>query len=245
MRSLNFFTLLFISSICWSHARLINPVPRNNNAGIKIGPCGGLARSATPTVVQGGSTMAVQWEETINHPGRFIISLSMANDQNFNQNVLATILDNQNGGAPLPYRFQAQITIPNINCPTCTIQLIQSMEENPAAPTYYYSCADINIQMVAAPEPPPAPTPTPEPTPTPPPTPPPSEGGGNEGVQNSVVTQQAEGVKFGKGCGTVKSVTASPTSTNWMFAYLLMMLIPVLTWTGLRRASLFSIVDGP
>jgi len=227
MKYFNIITILLASSIGWSHARLMSPVPRNNNAGIKTGPCGGLARSANPMVVQGGSNLIVQWEETINHPGRFIISLSMANDQNFNQNVLATVIDTQNGGIPLPHRYQTQVAIPNINCPTCTIQLIQSMEENPAAPTYYYSCADINIQMTQAP----APTPIPEPTPTPPP------GDGGEGIQNSIITQQAEGVKFGKGCGTVKSVATSPTLTHWLFVYLLFMLIPVVTWARLRSIS--------
>lgn len=229
MKLFNFFSILLISSICWSHARLMNPIPRNNNAGIKRGPCGGLARSPNPTVVQGGSTMVVQWEETINHPGRFIISLSMANDQNFNQNVLATIVDTQNGGVALPHRYQAQVAIPNINCPTCTIQLIQSMEENPAAPTYYYSCADINIQMTS-----PTPTPTPTPNPEPTPTPPSSEV--SEGIQNSVITQQTDGVKFGKGCGTVKSVSSAPTSDNWLLVTLLMLLIPFLTWARLRLA---------
>ena len=171
--------------------------------------------------------MTLQWEETINHPGRYIFSLSMANDQNFNQNVLATIVDVQDAGVPLPHRYQAQIAIPNINCPTCTIQMIQSMEENPAAPSYYYSCADINIQMAGAPPP------TPTPTPMPPP-------GGGEAIQSSNLPSQANAVKFGQGCGTVKAVATPQNNLNWMLACVLMMLIPVLAWAKLRAVSISS-----
>lgn len=223
MKYINFFTVFLISSLCWGHARLISPVPRNNNAGIKNGPCGGLSRSANPTVVQGGSTMTFQWEETINHPGRYIFSLSTANDLNFNQNVLATIVDQQDAGVALPHRYTAQITIPNINCPTCTIQLIQSMEENPAAPTYYYSCADINIQMTGAPTP----------TPSPP-------SGGGEVVQSSSLPPQASAVKFGQGCGTVKAVATPQANLSWLLTCLLTMLVPIIVWTKLRAVSIPS-----
>ena len=87
------FLLLLSASFGYGHARLMSPTPRNNNAGIKTGPCGGIARSATPMVVTGGQTLTVLWEETINHPGKFIFSLSLANDQGFQNNVLATVLD--------------------------------------------------------------------------------------------------------------------------------------------------------
>lgn len=220
MSMLKFLILLLVPTQLWAHARLVFPQPRNNSSSIKNGPCGGLARSLAPTVVQAGSVMTLQWIETIDHPGRYIFSLSTANDQGFNLNVLATIPDLQDGGAGLPHMYTAQITIPNINCPTCTLQLIQSMEENPAAPSYYYSCADLNITQAAVP-PPPAPTPTPVPTP----------GSGGEGIQSSTLAANgAEKVSFG-GCGTIKAL--SPPQGPQALLWWLVALLPLLTWYGL------------
>lgn len=227
MKTISVLSLLVISSLAWGHARMMNPVPRNNNAGIKNGPCGGLARSATPMVIQGGTMMMFQWEETINHPGKFLFSLSTTgNDQNFA--LMAMVPDDQNLGNNLPHRFQAQVMIPNINCPNCTIQMIQSMEENPAVPSFYYSCADVSIVAQGAPVPTPPPAPSPTPTP------------GGEVIQSSGLPQQQNGVKFGQGCGTVKSVAAPQVGLNWILACLLFMLIPAMAWFRLRAVSISS-----
>jgi len=203
---------VFLPSLLFAHARLTFPQPRNNNAGIKAGPCGGLARSATPTNVVGGQMLTVQWQETINHPGRYIFSMSFANDLGFAQNILATIPDVQDDGG-LPHIYTAQIPIPNVNCSTCTIQMIQSMEENPVAPTYYYSCADINITQAAVV----------------PPTTPIDDGGL---VTQSSSAPEKSFADFGGGCGTVKSVqTAAQNGPNYWL--LLFGLLPILTWLGL------------
>lgn len=171
------FGLLFVFAAqdAFAHARLLSPAPRSNNAGIKAGPCGGLARGA-PTRLTPGSTITVAWEETINHPGRYILSLSPANDLGFENNVInANIPDRAPSAAdPLPLRYSFQWTVPDIECETCTLQLIQSMEENPAAPSLYYSCADIRISRSATLPPPPAPIEVPSPEP-----------GGNETAQSS------------------------------------------------------------
>lgn len=218
-----FIITFLISSLAWGHARLMSPAPRNNNAGIKTGPCGGLARSATPTAVEGGKMLTVQWEETINHPGRYIFSLSQGNDVGFSQNVLATIVDEQNVGVALPHRYQAQVMIPNMNCPTCTLQMIQSMEENPAAPTYYYSCTDLDITATAAPIPAPAPAPMPM-----------------ETVQSSTLGTSMKEVEFGKGCGTVKATAVPDMNFKWMLVCMLTMLIPFMAWLKLRAISIRS-----
>ena len=155
MRKLPWLLLFYFSNV-YGHSVLTSPTPRSNNAGLKTAPCGDVSRSSTPKVVQGGQTLTINWQEAINHPGRFYISLSMANDTNFSANKLATVIDNQNSGNT-PHNFSTTVQIPNVNCDTCTIQLIQSMEENPNAPTFYYSCADIKIvassKSTPAPEP--------------------------------------------------------------------------------------------
>lgn len=198
-------SLLLFSNLAWSHARLKTPAPRNNNAGIKIGPCGGIARTNTPTVVQGGQLLTVSWEETINHPGKFILSLSMANDANFNANQLAQVIDTKNATNDLPHQYSTQVSIPDIDCATCTIQMIQSMEENPAAPTYYYSCADIQIVKSTTVTTVPATT------------------GGTGGSSGNVNTQQIteKSPSFGgAGCGLVDSGNGPKSSGGLMIVLL-------------------------
>lgn len=237
--------LLIFLSVCqaWSHARLTFPVPRNNNSGIKTGPCGGLARSANPMVFKGGDTITVRWEETVQHPGRYIFSLSLANDQGFQNNVLATVIDVQDNPNNIPHLYQTQIKLPDIDCPACTFQMIQSMEENPARPTYYYSCADIVIQPSVAAQPPPPPPPAP---PTMPP--------GNEGTFSSSSGTSTSGVKFGQGCSMVQ-VTSDKTlqgsSLNsrsqqlpsGLYALLCLMLlaIPGALWLQMKRLNSRSV----
>lgn len=212
--------LLFFLPAClsWGHARLVTPTPRNNNAGIKTGPCGGLARSATPLQVQGGQTLTVMWEETVNHPGRFLFSLSLANDLDFQNNLLATIPDQQNSGTDLPHRYQTTLTIPNINCDSCTLQMIQSMEENPAAPTYYYSCADLVITQTGS-----QPSPSPMPMPS-----------LDQSSFSSSLPSGSSKVSFGQGCGVVKSAN-DHDDLNFRIAVILLFLIPAFVWGSAHR----------
>lgn len=153
--------ILLSTNQAHAHANLKvngNIPPRSADTGLKVAPCGNIARTSTPKVLTPGSTVQVDWQETINHPGRFEFYWSNANDANFT--LLATVQDNQNGTNDLPHSYSTMITIPSTPCSACTLQLIQVMTENPAAPSYYYSCADIQTQSVTT-TPPPTPTPTP------------------------------------------------------------------------------------
>jgi hypothetical protein len=151
-----------------AHARIAvgsNLPPRSTSPGLKTAPCGGVIRTNIPTILQAGTTMTVSWEETINHPGQFEFSFSKKNDLGFTPMKLSTdvdavIIDTQNGTNDLPHQFSATIKIPTENCAACTIRLIQVMTENPDNPTYYYSCADVQIVGGTAEpvDPPPPPT---------------------------------------------------------------------------------------
>lgn len=199
------------SSLSWGHARLVTPTPRSNDSGIKSGPCGGLARSANPTVLQGGQSLAISWQETVNHPGQFLFALSMENDI-FSTN-LASVTDNQNGGG-LPHSYSTIVAIPNINCETCSIQMIQSMEENPNAPSYYYSCADIRIVASTS-----------------------SGGNGTVGGQGASQTT-AESPKM-SGCGLVKENTSNPPpSMKYALVVTALMLLPIALILYYRRRQL-------
>jgi len=134
------------SQATWGHARLKPTgllIPRSNNSGIKTGPCGALPRGTTPVTLTAGSVIQIEWEETVQHPGRYEFAVSAVNDDNFTR--LLVVPDTQDNAATLPHQYKASFTVPNIVCDKCTFQMIQVMTENPAAPTNYYSCADIKI----------------------------------------------------------------------------------------------------
>jgi hypothetical protein len=172
MRLILLLTALILSSQpALSHTRLkASPgvAPRSTNAGIKTGPCGGFARIAAPPTLNAGSTLRVTWEETIDHPGRFEIYFSNAGMAGFV--LLKTVIDNQTGAGsgPTPHQYFTDITLPNVTCTDCTLQLIQVMTENPLSPSLYYSCADmVLVPNGTTPSPTPMPSPTPGATPAP------------------------------------------------------------------------------
>src|SRR5262245_52359541 len=75
------------------HARLMSPQPRANQDGYKDpprappgngAPCGISATASQPkTTFAPGAMTTVTWEETVDHPGCFVIDFAAANDQNF------------------------------------------------------------------------------------------------------------------------------------------------------------------
>jgi hypothetical protein len=137
-----------LATPAWGHARFkLNAAfkARNDATGLKTAPCGGIARTDNPTILKAGQTVNLEWEETINHPGYYIIRFSPADDVGFEQNVLVDMhIDDQNE-TPTPHPFEAQIQVPNVECEACTLQMIQVMEDRDP-PTNYYSCADIQIK---------------------------------------------------------------------------------------------------
>lgn len=156
---------LFATPEALAHARFrasgTTPA-RNNNAGLKTGPCGNVPKASSAALTfKSGQTIKLQWEETINHPGYFEFAILTNNDQT--RQVILTVPDNQNSGA-VPHLFEADLKLPNgLSCTNCTLQMIQQMTENPANPRPYFSCVDINISATQV-------TPTPQPDPVDPPT---------------------------------------------------------------------------
>jgi hypothetical protein len=162
------FTLAVVALLpttSFGHARLRiggTLPPRSTSAGIKTGPCGNIARTNTPTILQAGQSLVVQWDEVIDHPGYYRVAFSPANDANFDANVLAAKVDDVNG----VHAYETTVTVPNIECTQCTIQLIQYMTEN-SPPSLYYSCADVEIRKGPVPSPTPGPSIKPNPAPIP------------------------------------------------------------------------------
>jgi hypothetical protein len=139
-----------------AHIRLDAPPARfaTSNMNQKTGPCGAGTATGTVTEVQAGSTLTVQWAETINHPGHYRIALDPdggddglvdpASETDFytNDNVLLDQIADKAGGA-----YSADVTIPGTNCEKCTLQVIQVMTDKLPwdDDDIYYWCADIRI----------------------------------------------------------------------------------------------------
>lgn len=166
-------SLVPISSFGHAHFKIGGTTtPRSTDMGLKTAPCGGIARTATPTILTAGQQLTLQIDEVIDHPGYYRVAFSMAGDAFPAAMPVPTAATPASADLWVPYiqdvpnvhAYTATVTVPNTPCTQCSLQAIQYMtESNP--PTMYYSCADIVIQAAGATPPPPPPPPAPVPTP--------------------------------------------------------------------------------
>jgi len=148
-----------LSTPAVAHILLESPAPRYVYTvdGQKTPMCGTGALTGDVTWYQPGETITVEWTETINHPGYFRISVDpdggdddLVDPTDYNDLYVApsVLLDDiQDGGGSM---FSAQVTLPNVECDVCTLQLIQVMTDKPpwgpaGGNDIYYWCADIRI----------------------------------------------------------------------------------------------------
>lgn len=137
-----------------AHIALTSPKPRY--ADQKAGPCGKGTRDARTGNVarfKPGETITVTWRETIGHPGHFRIAFvedgtaglvdpKGFDDRSGGPNVLVDgIADKPQNGT-----YSQVVTLPDVACTNCTLQLIQVMTDKPPygdGNDIYYQCADI------------------------------------------------------------------------------------------------------
>jgi len=158
-----------IASTAHGHARLKNPQPRDNQDGYKDpprtppgtgAPCGISEATTQPhTTLTPGMALTVTWEETVTHPGCFVIDFSPANDANF---TVLGVKSHMNAPAPAnpttsnPRQWSVGVTLPTTPCPKCTLRLRQLMLASDVADSAcppatipsgstYYSCANIAL----------------------------------------------------------------------------------------------------
>jgi len=167
-----------------AHIHLLEPIPRypdqvaNEN---KSCPCG-VGRSnricqfeedySDPdrsldrvTAFEAGSTITVRWDEYFAHAGRYRVAFDEdgADLFDFNDYPLIDVPDprGREGNAGDGSIWELDVTLPNVLCENCTLQLIQVMDgeteapvDNPIGRSTYYQCADIRI-VADLPDPPP------------------------------------------------------------------------------------------
>lgn len=153
-----------ISVPAFAHLELTSPVSRYGGAVLKDAPCGmgDGARSGNVTTFTAGETITVEWDEYINHPGHYRIafdadgqddfvdpnclsdcdSRDMVIELNTNDAVLMDGIEDKSGGT-----YAVDVTLPNITCDNCTLQVIQVMTDKPpytiGGNDNYYQCADL------------------------------------------------------------------------------------------------------
>jgi len=144
----------------------------------KAAPCGGTnADFGKPTYavtdVKGGSLLHVKVQETVYHPGHYRIALSVNSPTELPVDPKAETMTDAGGkvmsvSAPVmnPVMppvladglwvhqaktadpFETDVTIPNINCKSCTLQVMEFMEQHPVnnpGQFSYHHCAVLHI----------------------------------------------------------------------------------------------------
>lgn len=156
LRSLTLVTALTTcAGLAQAHISLTSPQKRYDSQ--KSGPCGLLngPKTTNVSVFKPGETITVTWDETINHPGHYRISFDADGDDDFVDpasftdvnsapSVLLDDIADKSGGS-----YSAQVTLPNVECESCTLQLIQVMTDKPPygdGNDIYYQCADIALR---------------------------------------------------------------------------------------------------
>jgi hypothetical protein len=162
----------FLLSLLWppaeadAHLGLDAPASRYGPDVLKTGPCGveGGQRTEDVTYFEPGETIEVQWNEYIHHPGHYRISFDAEGDDGFvdpatmmelysNDAVLLDGIPDQ--GRDEPY-YSATVTLPDVTCDNCTLQVIQVMYDKPPYTTpgndIYYQCADLVLKVEGAPD---------------------------------------------------------------------------------------------
>jgi uncharacterized protein (TIGR03382 family) len=144
-------------------AHILMDDPRPRNTSMKIGPCGDAANQRSTvnvTTYAPNDLVYVQWHETIAHPSHFRISFDEDGTDDFldptgyedffnSASVLADDIPNEPDGM-----YSVLITIPDVECTNCTIQVIQVMYDSPpyavGGDDLYYQCADLIVTSAVA-----------------------------------------------------------------------------------------------
>ena len=122
----------------------------------------------------GGQKVRIRVLETVYHPGHYRVALAVNSRDELPQEPVTTTRDTEKGPRSVwavvqspaqmpvladglfphytrpaaPQTFETEVQLPNINCPKCTLQIVQWMAEhgynNPGGYTYHH-CADLAI----------------------------------------------------------------------------------------------------
>lgn len=133
-------------------------------------------RTEIVTDFTGGETITLTFEEYINHDSYYRVALDVEGDDSFPTRpeesvqqegddpasihpvsdvtdtaldvyILQYYMDDLSPGFMMRQMYSTDVTLPNIDCQNCTLQVIQFMYDDPEP--HYYQCADITITAAA------------------------------------------------------------------------------------------------
>lgn len=151
--SASFAFAMSLSGIAAAHAVLSSPPPRDTTShkNTTLASQCGVARTAKFTTLTAGQSLTVSFNETVGHRGCFQISFAESGD-NFK------LLGQKDDPADGTGARSMTVTIPNVNCTDCTLQLLQLMNDanggtpcpanadwTKATSGTYHSCADVHV----------------------------------------------------------------------------------------------------
>jgi len=163
-KSLFFATALLVTLPAAAHVRLESPASRYGDQ-MKLRPCGiagGVRTTTRVTTVRPGQVLTVVFDEFIDHPGYFRIAFDPAGDSALDPPVWngasfvnppdVSVLVDHIPNPPGLTHGEVPVTLPNIECDNCTLQLIQVMTDKPpfdGLDDFYYQCADLRLSSTA------------------------------------------------------------------------------------------------
>ena len=153
-------------SVASAHLDLTMPTSRYGPDVLKTGPCGvsGGQRTDNVSYFEPGQTIEVRWQEYIDHPAHYRIAFDQDGDDDFVDPATmmelysndAVLLDGIADKGPGERDYVATVTLPDVICDNCTLQVIQVMYDKPPYTTpgndIYYQCADLVLRVGGAPD---------------------------------------------------------------------------------------------
>ncbi|MCZ6805993.1 MAG: lytic polysaccharide monooxygenase [Deltaproteobacteria bacterium] len=153
-----------------AHLDMTSPVSRYGPDILKTGPCGaeGGTRSGNINYFEPGETIDVEWDEYIDHPSHYRIAFDEDGDDDFVDPAFidpsemlefysndAVLLDEIEDESPSDPYYRVSVTLPDVECDNCTLQVIQVMydkvNDNVDSNDIYYQCADLVLRKGGAP----------------------------------------------------------------------------------------------
>ena len=143
-----------------AHLGLDVPTSRYGPDTLKSGPCGvaGGERTTNVTYFEPGETIEVRWDEYVDHPGHYRIAFDDDGVDDFVDPATmmeldsndAVLLDGITDKGQGERDYVATVTLPELSCDNCTLQVIQVMYDKAPYTTpgndIYYQCADLVLR---------------------------------------------------------------------------------------------------
>lgn len=141
-----------------AHIEITSHTTRYGVAVQKSAPCGmagGSGPGSNVYTYAPGETITLSWHEFVDHPGHYRIAFDDSGDDSFADpasaddlyNNATVLLDGIADEANV-HDYDVELTLPEVECETCTIQILQVMTDKPPfgdGNDMYYHCIDVRL----------------------------------------------------------------------------------------------------